>query len=153
MSPQVKPKVFTVAHKPPQPPPPPPPICPTTSLLSFPTTALPHQSQALLITPQSASSRLVTVSLQGLSLALILPQMLFPQRSTWLPHLPPSSQLQCHPEIPVAPGEEHWLLDTSLDEVYWPCSHWRAMPSFPSQLEWKIGLAWANTIGILNSPS
>ena len=26
-------------------------------------------------------------------------------------------------------------------------------PSFPSQLEWKIGLAWANTRGILNSPS
>ena len=22
-----------------------------------------------------------------------------------------------YPEIPVAPGEEHWLLDTSLDEV------------------------------------
>ena len=36
---------------------------------------------------------------------------------------------------------------------YWPCSHSRAMPSFPSQLEWKIGLAWANTRGILNSPS
>ena len=34
-------------------------------------------------------------------------------------------------EIPVAPGEEHWLLDTSLDEVYWPCSHSRAIPSFP----------------------
>ena len=31
--------------------------------------------------------------------------------------------------------------------------HLRAMPSFPSQLEWKIGLAWANTRGILNSPS
>ena len=58
-----------------------------------------------------------------------------------------------NPEIPVAPGEEHWLLDTSLGEVYWPCSHSRAMPSFPSQLEWKIGLAWANTRGILNSPS
>ena len=27
------------------------------------------------------------------------------------------------------------------------------IPSFPSQLEWKIGLAWANTRGILNSPS
>ena len=26
-------------------------------------------------------------------------------------------------------------------------SHSRAMPSFPSQLEWKIGLAWANTRG------
>ena len=37
--------------------------------------------------------------------------------------------------------------------VYWPCSHSRAIPSFPSQLEWKIGLAWANTRGILNSPS
>ena len=34
------------------------------------------------------------------------------------------------PEIPVAPGEEHWLLDTSLDEVSWPCSHSRAMPWF-----------------------
>ena len=28
-----------------------------------------------------------------------------------------------------------------------------AAPSFPSQLEWKIGLPWANTRGILNSPS
>ena len=27
---------------------------------------------------------------------------------------------------------------------YWPCSHSRAIPGFPSQLEWKIGLAWAN---------
>ena len=42
---------------------------------------------------------------------------------------------------------------TSLDEVYWPCSHSRAIPSFTSQLEWKIGLPWANTRGILNSPS
>ena len=33
------------------------------------------------------------------------------------------------------------------------CSHSRAIPSFPSQLEWKIGLAWANTRGSLNSPS
>ena len=31
--------------------------------------------------------------------------------------------LECNPEIPVTPGEEQWLLDTSLDEVYWPCSH------------------------------
>ena len=61
--------------------------------------------------------------------------------------------LECNPEIPFAPGEEHWLLNTSLDEVYWPCSHSRAIPSFPSQLEWKIGLPWANTRGILNSPS
>ena len=59
-------------------------------------------------------------------------------------------------------GETHegtatmdWMAqeDTSLDEVYWPCSHSRASPSFPSQLEWKIGLAWANTRGSLNSPS
>ena len=61
--------------------------------------------------------------------------------------------LECNPEIPVAPGEEHWLLDTSLDEVYLPCSHSRAIPSFPSQLEPMIALPWANTRGILNSPS
>src|SRR5574341_206841 len=67
--------------------------------------------------------------------------------------LSPRVRLECNPEIPVTPGEEHWLLDTSLDEVYWPCSHSRAIPSFPSQLEWKIGLAWANTRGSLNSPS
>ena len=66
--------------------------------------------------------------------------------------LSPRVRLECNPEIPVAPGEEHWLLDTSLNEVYWHCSHSRAMPTFPSQLEWKIGLAWANTRGILNSP-
>ena len=65
----------------------------------------------------------------------------------------PRVHLECNPEIPVAPGEEHWLLDTRQDEVYWPCSHSRAIPSFPSQLEWKIGLAWANTRGSLNSPS
>ena len=41
----------------------------------------------------------------------------------------------------------------ALEEVYWPCRHSRAIPSFPSQLEWKIGLAWANTRGSLNSPS
>ena len=34
-----------------------------------------------------------------------------------------------------------------LDQGY------RPIPSFPSQLEWKIGLAWANTRGSLNSPS
>ena len=32
--------------------------------------------------------------------------------------LSPRVRLECNPEIPVAPGEEHWLLDTSLDEVY-----------------------------------
>src|SRR5574337_1552673 len=67
--------------------------------------------------------------------------------------LSPRVRLDCNPEIPFAPGEEHWLLDTSLDEVYWPCSYSRAIPSFPSQLEWKIGLSLANTRGSLNSPS
>src|SRR5574337_1077189 len=57
--------------------------------------------------------------------------------------LSPRVRLECNPEIPVAPGGEPWLLDTSLDEVYWPCSHSRAIPSLPSQLEWKIGLACA----------
>ena len=52
--------------------------------------------------------------------------------------LSPRVRLECNPEIPVVPGEEHWLLDTSLDEVSWPCSHSRAIPSFPSELEWKI---------------
>src|SRR5574340_348343 len=66
--------------------------------------------------------------------------------------LSPRVCLECNPEIPVAPGEEHWLLDTSLDEVYWPCSHSGQSPSFPSQLEWKIGLPWAYTRGILNPP-
>ena len=48
------------------------------------------------------------------------------------------------------------LRELVMDKEAWraaPCSHSRAMPSFPSQLEWKIGLAWANTRGILNSPS
>src|SRR5574337_82918 len=59
--------------------------------------------------------------------------------------LSPRVRLECNPEIPFASGEEHWLLDTSLDEVYWPCSHSRAIPSFPSQLEWKIGLPRRNS--------
>ena len=28
-------------------------------------------------------------------------------------------RLECNPEIPVAPGEELWLLDTSLDYPNW----------------------------------
>ena len=68
------------------------------------------------------------------------------------PFAAPRVRLEYNPEIPVAPEEEARVLDTSLDEVYWPCSHSRAIPSFPSQLEWKIGLPWANTRGILNSP-
>ena len=88
------------------------------------------------------------------------------ERGPWGPHFitQPSAALQSAGFWPpgggrpvnncgCSPGEEHWLLDTSLDEVYWPCSHSRAIPSFPSQLEWKIGLPWANTRGILNSPS
>src|SRR5574340_1124099 len=39
----------------------------------------------------------------------------------------PWVSLECNLEICVAPGEEHWLLDTSIDEVYWPCSHSRAI--------------------------
>ena len=31
--------------------------------------------------------------------------------------LSPRVRLECNPEIPVAPAEEHWLLDTSLDET------------------------------------
>ena len=30
----------------------------------------------------------------------------------------PQVSLECNPEIPVAPGEEHYVLDKSLDEVY-----------------------------------
>ena len=30
----------------------------------------------------------------------------------------PWVSLECNPEIPVAPGEEHYVLDKSLDEVY-----------------------------------
>src|SRR5574340_1075989 len=67
--------------------------------------------------------------------------------------LSPRVRLECNPEIPVAPGQEHWLLHTSLDEVYLPCSHSRAIPSFLSQLQWNIIIPWANTRGILNSPS
>ena len=59
--------------------------------------------------------------------------------------------LESNPEIPVAPGEENQVLDTILDKVYLPCSDSIAIPSYPSQLEWKIGLYWANTRGSLNS--
>ena len=37
-------------------------------------------------------------------------------------------------------------MDTSLDEVYLPCSDMKAIPSSPSQLEWKIGLPWAKIV-------
>ena len=30
----------------------------------------------------------------------------------------PRVSLECNPEIPVAPGVEHYVLDTSLDKVY-----------------------------------
>ena len=53
----------------------------------------------------------------------------------------------------LLPLEMNACLPGCVWNVYWPCSHSRAIPSFPSQLEWKIGLAWANTRGILNSPS
>ena len=63
--------------------------------------------------------------------SLLIPWMLSSTRDECLS---PRVRLECNPEIPVAPGEEARLLDTSLDEVYWPCSHSRAIPSFPSQL-------------------
>ena len=43
------------------------------------------------------------------------------ERSHLLPSrrgLTPRVSLECNPEIPVAPGEEHYVLDTSPDEVY-----------------------------------
>ena len=30
----------------------------------------------------------------------------------------PAFPVECNPGIPVAPGEEHYVLDKSLDEVY-----------------------------------
>ena len=36
--------------------------------------------------------------------------------------LSPRVRLECNPEIPFAPGEEHWLLDTSLEEVLLFCA-------------------------------
>ena len=42
----------------------------------------------------------------------------------------PRVRLECNPEIPVAPGEEHWLLDTSLDEVYFPAVTREQSPAF-----------------------
>ena len=35
-------------------------------------------------------------------------------RSPWQSRMSPRVRLECNPEIPVAPGEEPWLLDTSL---------------------------------------
>ena len=38
----------------------------------------------------------------------------FPSRQGLIPRV----SLECNPEMPVAHGEEHYVLDTSLDEVY-----------------------------------
>ena len=38
----------------------------------------------------------------------------FPSRRGLIPR----GSLECNPEMPVAHGEEHYILDTSLDEVY-----------------------------------
>ena len=67
----------------------------------------------------------------------------------------PDSQmsLECNPEIPVAPVEEHYLLDRSLDEVSFALQLLESISSSPSQLEWMIGLPWANTRGSQKSPS
>ena len=32
--------------------------------------------------------------------------------------LTPRGSLECNPEIPVAPGEEHYVVDKSVNEVY-----------------------------------
>src|SRR5574340_434689 len=68
-----------------------------------------------------------------------------------MPVSPGASGMQ--PRDPGCPWRGTLVLDTSLDEGYWPCSQSRVIPSFPSQLEWKMGLPWANTRGILNAPS
>ena len=59
--------------------------------------------------------------------------------------LSPRVCLECNPEIPVAPGEEQWLLDTSLDDVYWPCSHSRAIPSTNGDVVPLAVYSWAGT--------
>ena len=56
-------------------------------------------------------------------------------------------RMECYPDILVVPEEDHYVLDTSLDEVYLPCSDSRATPSSPSQVKWKVGLPCANTRG------
>ena len=72
------------------------------------------------------SKCLLILWLQSLFAVILEPKKINLSLFPLFPHL-------FDPEVPVAPGEEHWLLDTSLDEVYWPCSHSRAIPSFPSQ--------------------
>ena len=42
----------------------------------------------------------------------------------------PDRRLECNPEIPVAPGEEHWLLDTSLDKSIGPAVTREQSPAF-----------------------
>ena len=54
--------------------------------------------------------------------------------------------LEWDPEIRVAPVEENSVLDTSLNEVFLSCIDSSAIPSSPSQLEWKIGLPWAKIV-------
>ena len=49
-------------------------------------------------------------------------------------------RLECDPDIPVAPGEELYVQDTSLDEDSLPCSDTIPTPSSPWQVEWKIAL-------------
>ena len=62
------------------------------------------------------------------------------------PHTHPHTHTHTHTHTQTQAGDSSGILSG-------PCSHSRAIPSFPSQLEWKIGLPWANTRGILNSPS
>ena len=67
--------------------------------------------------------------------------------------LTPRGSLECNPEINAFPGEEYEVPDTCLGEVSSACSDTNANPSFPWQLEGKIGLPRANPRGSLRSPS
>ena len=49
--------------------------------------------------------------------------------------LTPRGILECNPEIPAFPGEEHYVLDTSLDEVYLALQCLESNPHSNSQFE------------------
>ena len=84
MSPQVKPAVFTVAHK--------QPLSPLTYLPHHPPSSISSSADHSPKLLKQAGNCLTPGPFTGPYFA---PNAL-PQRSTWLPHLPPSSQLQSH---------------------------------------------------------
>ena len=51
-------------------------------------------------------------------------------------------------EIPVTTGEEHEVLDTSLDEAYVRCSDLRGIPRCLSQLEMRPDFPEATRVGL-----